>query len=139
MLREKFPCRFMRSNARNKFKPGIGFGFPVVVYMYETPGRATNWVVLFKFLRGIHTVHPDVIICMSDADKNAPIFMLRRETKYCIDLICLGTGKKNFNKKCRRPFFPIFLKMDPLLSSARVHQRNSLWTILILKSFAVMS
>ena len=73
--KEKFPCRFMRSNARNKFKPGIGFGFSVVVYTYETAGRANNWVVLFKVTRGIHTDHTDDIQCMSDAAKNAPIFL----------------------------------------------------------------
>ena len=62
VLKEKLPCKFMCSNARKKFKCGIGFGFPVVVFMYETPGRATNWVVLFKVLRGITTDHPDVIL-----------------------------------------------------------------------------
>ena len=89
----------MRSNARNKLKPGIVFGFPVVVYAYEIPGRATNWVVLFKVPRSIHTNHPDVILCMSDTVKNAPIFLLHQETKYCIDLIRLATRKNTSNKK----------------------------------------
>ena len=78
--------------------------------MYETPGRATNWVVLFKFLRGIHTVHPDVIICMSDADKNAPIFLSRQETKYRIDLIQFATGKNNFNKTISESLLSSILK-----------------------------
>ena len=47
--KEKIPFRFMCSNSRKKLKSGIGFGFPVVVYTYETSGRAINWVVLFKF------------------------------------------------------------------------------------------
>ena len=68
----------MRSNARNKFRSVIGFGFPVVVYTYETPGRATNWLFLFKVPRGIHTDNPDFIWCMSYATKNAPIFLLHR-------------------------------------------------------------
>ena len=61
VLKKKLPCHFMRSNARNKFRSVIGFGFPVVVYTYETPGRATNWLFLFKVPRGIHTDNPDFI------------------------------------------------------------------------------
>ena len=79
-LKEKLPFQFMRSNARKKSKSGIGFGFPVVVYTYETPGRVNNWVVLFKVPQGIHTDHPGFILCISDAAKNAPIFLLRQET-----------------------------------------------------------
>ena len=57
----KLPCQFMYLNARKKFKSGIGFGFPVVVYTYETPGRGTNWVVIFKVPQSIHTDNLDVI------------------------------------------------------------------------------
>ena len=75
----------MRSNARKELKHGIGFGFPVVVYTYETPGRATNWVVLFKVSLGIHTDYPDVIRCMRDDAKNAPILLPCQETKDSIN------------------------------------------------------
>ena len=61
VFKEKIPCRFMHSNGRRKFRYGIGFGFPVVVYMYETPVRATNLVVLLKGPQDIHTVQRDVI------------------------------------------------------------------------------
>ena len=100
----------MHSNARKKFKSGISFGFPVVVYTYETPGIATNWVVLFKVPLGIHTDHPGAIRCISDAAKNAPIFLSRRETKYRIDSIRLATGKKNFNKKMSEALLSSILK-----------------------------
>ena len=52
----------------------------LVVYTYDTSGIATNWVVLFKVTRGIHTDHTDDIQCMSDAAKNAPIFLSLLET-----------------------------------------------------------
>ena len=100
----------MHSNAKNKFKHGIGFGFLVVVYTYETPGRATNWGGIFKFPLGIHTDNPGVIRCISDADKNVPIFLSRRETKYRIDSIRLATGKKNFNKKMSEALLSSILK-----------------------------
>ena len=61
VLKEKIPCRFMRLNTRKKFKSGIVFGFPVVLFTYVKPGRETNWVVLLKVPRGIHTDNPDVI------------------------------------------------------------------------------
>ena len=56
VLKKKLPCRFMHSNSIKKFKSVIGFGFSVVVYTYETAGRANNWVVLFKVTRGIHDI-----------------------------------------------------------------------------------
>ena len=131
MSEKKLPYQFICSTASNKFKYGISLGFPVVVYTYETPGIATNWVILFKVTQGNHTDHFDVIRCMCDAAKNDPIFLLRRETKYCINLIRLATGKINFKKKSQRPFFPTFLKMNPLLSSAILTQRNILWNMLL--------
>ena len=51
------------------------FWVPMVVYTYDTPGIATNWVVIFKVTRGIHTDNPDVIRWMSDAANYDPIFM----------------------------------------------------------------
>ena len=89
------PCRFMRSKIRKKFKSEIGFGFPVVGYTYDTPWRATKWVVLFKVPRDIYTDNPDFIRCMSGAAKNDPIFLSPRETKYRIYSIRLATGTKN--------------------------------------------
>ena len=59
--KEKIPCQFVHSSSRKIFKSGIRFGFPMVVYTYDTPGIATNWVVIFKVTRGIHTDNPDVI------------------------------------------------------------------------------
>ena len=47
---------------------------------------------------------------MSDADKNAPIFLSRQETKYRIDLIQFATGKNNFNKTISEALLSSILK-----------------------------
>ena len=100
----------MRSNARKKSKYGIGFGFPVVVNTYDTPGIEINWVVLFKVPQGIYTDNPGFILCMIDAAKNAPILLSRRKSKNLIDSIRLATGKKNFNKKTENALLSSILK-----------------------------
>ena len=114
----------------------------MMVYMYETPVRATDWVVLFKVSQVIHTDHPDVIRCMRYDANNAPILLSYQETKYCINSISLAAGKKNFNKKMSEALVSFILKdgSTPFFwdSTSEKHLVKNI-TILILSSDELVS
>jgi hypothetical protein len=77
-----------RASACKKFFDGIGSNkFHILVYKFMSPGRATNWVVVFKITLGSTLENLKVVECITIAAKSAPRFLSQRLTKDTIAMI----------------------------------------------------
>eukprot|EP00957_Ditylum_brightwellii_P081675 6212946-Ditylum_brightwellii.AAC.1 len=78
-----------RASAHKKFFDGIRSNkFHILVYTFMSPGRATNWVVVFKITFGSTLENPKVVEYITIAAKSAPRFLSQRLTKDTIAMIC---------------------------------------------------
>eukprot|EP00957_Ditylum_brightwellii_P112784 8598328-Ditylum_brightwellii.AAC.1 len=85
-----------RAAARKKFVDSIGSNkFPMLVYKYRLPGRATNWVVVFKLPKNTKLKNPKVMECISKANDSAPQYLSCQLTNDGLTKICSMTGSNS--------------------------------------------
>jgi len=80
--------RRTRTLTRKKFMQGIGSRqSATAVYKYQTPGRATNWIVAFKIPHRLKAEDPRFVSAVATATGRAPEYLSRRQSHDAITRI----------------------------------------------------
>ena len=93
--------RRTRTLIRKKFMRGTGSRkSTTAVYKYETPGRATNWIVVFKIPRQLKVEDPRFVSAVAAAAYRAPEYLSRRQSHDAITQIrtAIGTSSTKLAK-----------------------------------------